>query len=171
MEVVVEYCETENGIQYRNPQDIINAVSYVINPEDTFGMVGAIGVSLENYLTEMMRIKEAYGITVDRQLVHIVVSSQEFRFLEHDELMHMAFRIGMFYGMEHQVIFGIHPYRKETHDQKDTHIHYIVNSVSYMTGKYLSPEVYQPRLFKRHVMNLYREYELQEYYDIYHQIA
>lgn len=169
MEVVVEYCETASGIQYKTEQDIINAVVYVINPKDTFGMIGTIGISLENYLKEMILIKEAYGKTVDRHLVHVVVSSKEFRFLEHNEMMYMAFQIGLFYGMEHQVIFGIHPYRKESHDQKDTHIHYIINSVNYMTGKYFSPEEYKPRLFKRYVMNLYREYGLQEYYDIYHE--
>ena len=166
MEVVIEYCETESRIQYRNSQDIINAVTYVIDPKDTFEMVGVIGISLENYLDEIMMVKEAYNLSVDRQLVHIVVSSREFRFLDRNEMMNMAYRIGSFYGMEHQVIFGIHPYRKGSHDQKDTHIHYIVNSVSYMNGKYLSPEAYQPRLFKRHVMNLYREYGLQEYYNI-----
>jgi hypothetical protein len=168
MEVVVEYCETESGLQYRTAQDIINTVSYVINPEDTFGMVGTIGISLENYLNEMLLLKEAYGQTVDRHLVHVVVSSQEFRFLEYDQLMHMAFQIGMFYGMEYQVIFGVHPYRKGSHDLKDGHIHYIINSVNYMNGKYLSPNEYKPRLFKRYAMKLYREYGLQEYYDIYH---
>jgi hypothetical protein len=166
MEVVVEYCETESGIQYRTAQDIINTVSYVINPEDTFGMVRTIGISLENYLNEILLLKEAYGQTVDRHLVHVVVSSQEFRFLNHDELMHMAFQIGMFYGKEYQVIFGVHPFRKGSHSQKDTHIHYIINSVNYTNGKYLFPDEYKSRLFKRHIMELYRGYGLQEYYEL-----
>lgn len=166
MEIVVEYCETESGTQYRTAQDIINAVLYVINPEDTFGMIGTIGISLENYLNEMLILKESYGQNVDRHLVHVVVSSQELRFLAHEDLMHLAFQIGMFYGMEYQVIFGVHPYRKGSHSQKDGHIHYIINSVNYMNGKYLSPDEYKPRLFKRHVMDLYKSYGLQEYYEL-----
>lgn len=168
MEVAVKYCESEDGIQYNTTQDIINVVSYITNPEATFGMIGTIGISLENYLSEMVMLKEAYDQIVDRQVVHLIVSSKEFRFLDYNEMMRSAFEIGMFYGIEHQVIFGIHHYRKGTPSPKNMHIHYIINSINYMNGKYLFPDTYRQRLFKRHVMELYKRYGLQEYYDIYH---
>ncbi len=72
-----------------------------------------------------------------------------------NQIYDLASKIDLFHGQCYLVMFNVHYYRKGSHSHKDTHIHYLINSVNYMNGKYLLPDAHNPRLFKRHIMKLY----------------
>ena len=151
--------------KYQNKDAVEKTIRYITGnnnaPEDKVLSVGGLGVDYENFQNaiEQFKItKSVYHKEDKRQVLHMVVSFDDGRekSLQESDIEELSYQIGRLLSREsYQIIWGIH--RNTGH----THIHYIINSVSYETGeKYrmeqvlVAPKIYTPE----EIMEQYREF-------------
>lgn len=127
------------GGKYINPDAVENTICYITgnrnNRQDKVYSVGGLGVDYskyENAIKQFQATKLVWNKEDKRQVVHIVVSFGDTRerLLKPVDIERLAYPIGALLSKgEYQVMWSIH---KNT---DNLHIHYIINSVSYRTGK------------------------------------
>ena len=112
-----------------------DVTSYCMAPYKTPNhFIGGFGVNLNQAAYEMQRLAEAYGKFSGLRLRHMVLSfsnKEVKRFRSHinDELMKIAYYAAGYYGCQYQIIYSIHE------DSDHHHIHFVMNTVNYQTGK------------------------------------
>ncbi len=118
---------------YKTKLAMSNLLYYIVRGAET---VGGYGVSLndvEAVYYEFEKIKQIWGKHEEgrRQVRQVVVS---FRRNECSiaEVERIAWEVGNYYGQAHQVLYGIHD------DTDNLHIHYAINTVSFIDGKMIS---------------------------------
>lgn len=127
---VVKFVDKE----YSRPEAICNLVNYAINPEHCIcGLYGTQGIAKVDgsiMAGNMIAVKEVYGKTTRRQVLHCIISFSEY------EMKYITPRIAQLIGYEvsaffegYQVVFGIHD------NEDNLHIHFIINTTSYIDGK------------------------------------
>lgn len=109
------------------------AIEYITDPNKTCDeLTGGIGVNGKNALERMNIIKKYYNKCGGREYVHFVVS------FKGRQDVNVVYNIGkkiceIYY--EYQVLFAVHV------NTKNTHIHFIVNTVSVFDGHKLSQSI------------------------------
>lgn len=162
--------------KYQNKDAVEKTIRYATGnnkaPEDKVLSVRGLGVDYENYQNtiEQFKItKSVYHKEDKRQVLHMVVSFDDKRekCLQETDIEELGYQIGRLLSREsYQVIWGIHG------NTDHVHIHYIINSVSYETGKkyrmergeadtlqrrinvLVAPKIYTPE----EIMELYKEF-------------
>ena len=113
---------------YEDPDCIQNLVNYCFNPAKTQPyLCGAYALNLSNIEEEMMAIKHLYGKEGGHQVRHFIVSYQPGETIA-EEILPAAWEIASFYGQRYQIFFAIHQ------DEPHIHIHFVLNTVSYVDG-------------------------------------
>lgn len=118
---------------YDKPGDLQNLLQYAMTDKRTgtwCEYAGGINTSPFYALNEMMYVKKFFRKTGGRQLRHIIVSPDtkyNFRLTPQD-LYFIALRISAYYSKQYQIVFGVHT------DTNNIHIHFIMNTVSYIDG-------------------------------------
>lgn len=148
------------GNAYADQKAVYDLLHYALTDKENGGGVryyGAIGVNLNgdlSFMAEQFRmVKRAFGKMNGRQVRHIIVS-----FDPDDQIgpycaSMIAFKIAQYYGEEFQVVYGVHE------DTNDLHVHFIINTVSYIDGKKFSrgpAEVWTLRAYVEQVINSFR---------------
>ena len=122
---------------YTNLDAVEKTITYITGnntTEDKVYDVGGIGVDCYNYqnaISQYHIVKNVWNKTDKRQVLHFVVSFEEAReeWLTLSDIALLAYQIGKILSKEQfQIMWGIHT------NTKHIHVHYIVNSVSYVTG-------------------------------------
>lgn len=121
--------------KYQDDLALDDVVSYCMDSRKTgHQLIGGFGVNLTQPAYEMRRLSEAYGKFKGLRLRHMVLSfsAQEIkRFRSHvyDSLNKIADYAARYYGGQYQILYSIHE------DSNFLHIHFVMNSVNYLTGK------------------------------------
>lgn len=125
--------------KYQNKGAVENTIRYITGnnnaPKDKVLSVGGLDVDYGNYQNaiEQFKItKSVYHKEDKRQVLHMVVSFDDKRekSLQETDIKELGYQIGRLLSREsYQTIWGIHG------NTDHVHIHYIINSVSYETGK------------------------------------
>ena len=118
---------------YNNPSALPNTVNYVFGGAEIYGG-GAVNPA--NAVEEMRLVKQIWLQTEGRQVHHFILclnAKESGGIYEAEKLLDLAYAICKFYQDEFQIIFGIHQ-----GDNSLWHIHFIVNTVNFRTGKKLS---------------------------------
>jgi len=121
--------------RYQDDMAIEEVVNYVLSPQKTCqSLVGGIAVSPGQAAFEMRRLSQAYGKFEGLRLRHMVLSFSKdeirrFGKRAYDILMRIAFYAAQFYGHDYQIVYAVHT------DAENLHIHFVMNSVSYRTGR------------------------------------
>lgn len=128
--------ETRSGEKkYFDENAVDDVISYVQRPDKTpHHLVNGYGVYLPQAAHEMNEIARIFGKQSGLHLRHFVVSFSEneiriFRKHTYEMLYHIAQYAAAYYGHEYQIIFAVHE------DAKHPHIHFVMNTVNFNTGK------------------------------------
>lgn len=132
---------------YDKPGDLQNLLHYAMTDKRTgtwCEYTGGINTVPLYALDEMMYVKRVFRKTEGRQLRHIIVSpdTQYYFRLTPQDLYFLALRICTYYSSRYQIVFGVHT------DTRNIHIHFIMNTVSYVDGMMYSGNAADMNNFK-----------------------
>lgn len=159
--------------KYQNKDAVEKTIRYITGnnnaPKDKVLSVGGLGVDYGNYQNaiEQFKItKSVYHKEDKRQVLHMVVSfdSKKENSLQETDIEELGYQIGKLLSREsYQIIWGIHG------NTDHVHIHYIINSVSYETGKKYRMEREEADTLQREINTLiapkiYSSEEIMELY-------
>lgn len=130
-----------------NTKNHMNNLIYYIERKADFCC--GYGISMKNatsVIDEFERIKEAWFKSEDgrRQVRHLIVSFADGE-VDLDEAVKIAWDIAEYYGQRYQVFYGIH------NDTDNIHIHFAINTVSFIDGKMLSEGYTELMLIKENI--------------------
>ncbi len=141
---------------YRTQKDLENLVGYVlrIKPSDRHHCsCGSFGAGTITAYEEMVKVQNFYGKTEDRLARHFIVSFDDNYCIDSETAVRLAYRIALYYGSRHQIIFGVHE------DTGNIHIHFVLNTVSFVDGLKFTESPGEFARFKHYVENVVNEYE------------
>ncbi len=119
---------TNGGLDY-----LFRACRYVDNSERAI-YVNGFGVNpynLNDVYDQMLGVKRYFGKTSGNPLVHIVVSFDE-SVREPWRAVELGLAIAGYFTSNYQVLWCVH---HKIHGDSHFHIHYVLNSVSYVDGR------------------------------------
>lgn len=143
--------------KYHDEHALDDVIAYCLNPKKCICSGGyAVNVSQAAY--EMKRLAEAYGKDRGIHLRHMVLSfsDQEMRKLGGRKhgfslLNQIAQHAIAYYGHEYQIIYAVHE------DSDYGHIHIVMNTVNYRTGKKYGGQKADYYGFQRHLDSLLQD--------------
>ncbi len=94
---------------------------------------GGLSVDPAHAAEQMQLVKALWMKESGRQLLHFIVSFSTWesdRIKSAEELIPLAYEVCQYYAADFQIVFGIHLGRSGL-----WHVHFVVNSVSFTTGK------------------------------------
>lgn len=121
--------------KYQDDLALDDVISYCMVPSKTpTCVIGGFGVNLNQAAYEMKRLSEAYGKFRGLRLRHMILSFskqeiERFRSHVYDSLSRIAYYAASYYGGQYQIIYSLHE------DSANLHIHFVMNVVSFLTGK------------------------------------
>lgn len=143
--------------QYTSNRDLKNLVSYAVRKDKCFnknyGAQGIIKGTAEEMYQQMMGVKRYFQKTSGRQAMHYMLSFDinENAYIGICEAMEIGYRFAE-YLQGFQVVFGIHT------DTDDLHMHFIINSVSYINGKKINMGPMELQWMKNMVQQMVKDY-------------
>ena len=134
--------------------DLSNEIRYVTNYEKTKGFIGGWGVTPynpEQMIYQMTMVKKCYGREQSgwRQLKHIITSFEKEWNISPNLALTIAYEIAAYYAGTYQICFGIHE------NTDNIHIHFILNTVSYIDGKMFCGGPFELAAFKQYVNQVF----------------
>lgn len=142
------------GKPYKENKALENVINYATNMGKTQGYIGGYGVNPckpDQMIQQMYQVKNVCGkATGYRQLRHYIVSFEPVWEVTADMALHMAYEIARHYMGQYQICFGVHL------DTKQIHIHFVMNTVSYIDGRLYSGSRKELEELKNHVHNVLR---------------
>ncbi len=140
---------------YKSPEEMLNLIGYIVSEErhNINGLTGGNMVfasSAESVYQQMMECKQYFHKLCGRYMRHIIVSfsNYELQYLGVNEIYKIAMRICSFFRWN-QTIFAIH---QET---GQIHIHFGVNTVSYLDGGKLRFSLWEFKEYVNQVVGAY----------------
>lgn len=142
--------------KYYQLSDVQRLINYATNESKTYGLFGGVGINPndpDKMLCQMLTVKKGYKKEYgNRQLRHIVVSFDKEERITPQTAYYIAYEIAGFYGDEYQVCFGVHQ------DTDILHIHFVQNTVNYVTGKMYSSGIRELDNLKEYVEQIISRY-------------
>lgn len=146
------------GKGYKRETDVRNLVAYAVGNHCQCGLFGAQGLltgTVDSMYTDIMEEKKEFSKDSGRMALHIIVSFDDC--MREYITPEIALRIGYdicaacFSGF--QVVFGVHD------NTEHLHIHFVVNTVSYYTGRKFSRsvnEIWKMEKVMERIVNAYK---------------
>lgn len=144
-----------------------DVIGYASNMSKTVGYIG--GSSAELYETasairHMQAVyntyKSMYEESVSR-LCHFIISFKPTVTVDNaSEIISFLKHLCTIVGIEHQCFWGLHLINPNPNSDDVTHVHFIVNRISYVNGKYLSNN--HIREIKQTMHQLLEQYGIEE---------
>ena len=141
---------------YRGREDLENLIGYVLTDKRTNRPCyhrGGFGAGTITAYEEMVKVQNFYGKTEDRLARHFIISFDDTYCIDAETAVRLAYKIALYYSSRHQIIFGVHE------DTGNIHIHFVLNTVSFVDGLKFSESPGEFARFKHYVENVINEYE------------
>ncbi len=141
--------------KYEEAKDLCNLLNYIFRDKDTgwhCRYFGGANIDPYNALSEMMFIKNFYRKTEGRQARHFVVSLGSDSLIMPNEADQLAMQICAYYANRFQIVYSVHE------DTDNLHIHFVLNTVSYVDGKKFTESPAELWRFKEYVSRLISRY-------------
>lgn len=120
--------DTYGGLRY-----LKNALNYLEDGEKSL-FTGGFGVAtapLEETFAQMVAVRKYFGKQSGNPLMHFIVSfDDKVVTLDHANLL--AEQLTLFFRNEYQVLWSVHFLQRGC---SNFHVHFIINSMSYINGK------------------------------------
>lgn len=100
---------------------------------------------------EFMAIKQYYNDFGGKLLRHFVISFETNDYFTVADAMILAFKVCGFFSSRFQVMYAVHQ------NTKHLHIHFVVNTTSFVDGKRLSDSYEDRAQFKKYVRKCYNQ--------------
>lgn len=148
-----------NILVVRNTYPDLPALKRVLRYVDKTQFLGGYAVDPDFAFDQMRLVKEAYHKTEGVQLKHFIVSfsNGEMAELDFQDLMKLGFEIGEVFG-EYQMVYCIHL------DSDHTHIHFVMNTVSFLDGRKYSDGVVGFQRIKQFWEEKYPKFQTKLYF-------
>lgn len=121
---------------YSKPNDIRKVINYICHGFDCssarYGSDNVLLYSLDSATNQFQVVKNIFYKTDGRQLRHFIVSFSKSECNDINSAFEVAQQIAHYYSLRYQIIYSVHT------DTDDLHIHFVINSVSYVDGKMFS---------------------------------
>ena len=114
---------------YVNPDALDREIKGYVIPKAF--LVGGLAVDPNTAVEQMKLIKMVWNQTGGKQLYHFVLNFSPWessQITNLQKLVALGYKICEHFSDEYQIVFGLH-------DNGHIHIHFVMNSVSYRTGK------------------------------------
>ena len=117
--------------KYWDATALRDVISYCTSPLKTNGLVGAYAVSAdpEQAIMQMQLLQACLGQDRGIHLRHMILSFDPQEELSPSQAFQIGQKISIYYAYQYQMIFGVHC------DQPHLHIHFVMNTVNYLTGR------------------------------------
>ena len=124
-------------IQHTNAESnyLAHAIHYIINKEEMVFYDGFC-VNPDIACWQMLKVKQYFGKMSGNPLMHLIVSFDTQVNCLQDAVVY-AYEIAKYYGNRFQIVYSIHEKAQERNGRVLSfyHVHYIINSVSYIDGR------------------------------------
>ena len=117
-------------IMMNKPYDDEEALPAVVNyvSRGGYGYYGGYGVDPRYAVEQMQAVQRIWGKEQGRQIRHFILSFHQSEAVHYEQAMKLGFEICRYYA-NFQSVYGLH------HDTDHLHLHFAVNTVSYLDGK------------------------------------
>ena len=114
---------------YKTKVDMMNLISYIAERADVVSGFGINTYTVESVYCSFEYVKRYWHKAEEgrRQVRHLIVIFDDSE-MSLDTVSDLAWKIGALYGNRYQVFYGVHT------DKEFPHIHYAINTVSYVDG-------------------------------------
>lgn len=137
---------TTNGV-YSDIKAYENVINYAANLTKTQGYIGGSSRDLYDPETAIRRMKDVYKtyrLMYDKdisKLVHYYISFPPYVTADKDYIIiEMLRELCSIVGREYQCFWGLHLLNPNPNSTDAVHIHFVVNRISYIDGKYMTNE-------------------------------
>lgn len=147
---------------YEKINDLRNVISYTFGDHCKCGLYGAQGLltgTAAEMCADVMKEKKEFSKDSGRMALHIIVSFDKYmmEYVTPETALRIGYDISAVCFPGFQVIFGVH-------DNTDNlHIHFVINTVSYCTGKKISRSSYEIQGMKKDMEKAVYSYKPHEY--------
>lgn len=133
--------------KYWDATALRDVIFYCTSPLKTNGLVGAYAVSTdpEQAIMQMQLLQQCLGQDRGIHLRHMILSFDPQEKLSPSQAFQIGQKISKYYASQYQVIFGVHC------DQPHLHIHFVMNTVNYLTGRKYSGDFKDFNNFLQHI--------------------
>ena len=139
---------------YKTKVALYNVLAYIVENSESLGGCG-ISISSTNIIyCEFEAIKRIWMKPEEgkRQVKHFYVSFGR-KEIGYKMVLQIAWTIAEYYGKRYQVLYGIHT------DTANLHIHYAINTVSFVDGKMLSEGYDDFQKLNNEIQEIVRDYK------------
>ncbi|MCH5256767.1 MAG: relaxase/mobilization nuclease domain-containing protein [Lachnospiraceae bacterium] len=139
---------------YKRKEDLFNLICYIAEGSEVVSGYGITLDSIDSVIREFEYVKRQWNKAEEgrRQARHFIVSFEKDEF-PLNTIIEIAWRIGALYGYRFQVFYGIHT------ETEHTHIHFALNTVSFMDGKMISEGPPDLEILKNNIMAILKLYK------------
>lgn len=132
---LVEHVRFMSG-KYENPEAQTNVIYYALkhNMESPVGGCAVYPLSPESADNQFQIVKEKYGKTDGRQIFHMCLTYADDLPATREQALKDAKNASDLIGTQYQNIYGLHE------NTDNVHVHFAINSVSYISGKKITSE-------------------------------
>lgn len=115
---------------YNNEDALDGVIPYVIHSQNNIhNLAFGFGCNIKNCIEQFKIIKQVYGKCEGRQLRHFIVSFAKSENIDSQDAFYIGYEVCQYYSDRYQIIYGLHE------NTDDLHIHFVMNTVSYVDGK------------------------------------
>lgn len=135
---------------YKEPESIRTELQYIMNPLKTWnGYIGAIAVFPGSSIDEMvMQFNVVKGVFCKEggiQLIHFVLSFAYDEGVSDYQVYLIGYWAAVFFGERFQTVYAVHQ------STEYTHIHFVMNSVSWTDGQKFTGKKEEYRALQEHI--------------------
>ena len=144
--------------KYHDAEALDAVITYCLQEQKTCSsMVGGFGINIGQAAYEMKRLAAAFGKGKGLHLRHMILSfsETEVKWLGTDapgEIYKIAAYTAQYYADQYQILFAVHE------DSAHYHIHFVMNTVSFITGKKYRGDKADYYAFQRYLGDFLKEY-------------
>ena len=115
--------------KYQDDDAMTNVIHYITQPSKTPSkLIGTYGADMDDLAGSMIAVAESFDKNSHTRLRHFVLSFRPGELDSTDTAYYICVNIAYLIGQEYQVVFAFHE------DTDHPHIHFVVNSISYVDG-------------------------------------
>lgn len=139
---------------YKTKESLYNVLQYIVRESESLGGCGISILSTDSIYYEFENVKKIWGKEADgkRQVKHFWVTFGR-KEINYKMLLQIAWTIAEYYGKRYQVLYGVHT------NTDNLHIHYAINTVSFVDGKMLSEWYNEFENLQNEINEIVRDYK------------
>lgn len=133
---------------YTTEESLRGLLSYVLTSEKCIsGLCNWFSLykgTPEYYCDQFLGVQKTYNKTEGNKLFHLVISIWKYSCLTAEDVYSLGYNIYCHLPQDHQIVYAVHE------DTYNLHLHFLINSISYYSGKRLIVDrdfIYNIKLF------------------------